>query len=93
MELEERLFQNRLELAEFLRERLQGFERVALMRNVGVWSWLALFYFDQIAPRDGEGLRRIYEQARYILTTERRAVLCPAQRKIRRPHVRRTFQR
>jgi hypothetical protein len=71
--VEERHFANRLDLARYLHATLQGMDRMALMRNVGLWSWLSLFYFDQIAPRDDDGVRTIYEEARYILTTARRA--------------------
>jgi predicted nucleic acid-binding protein len=73
MQVSERSFANRLDLARYLHETLQGVDRTVLTRSVGIWSWLSLFYFDQIAPKGDEGRRTIYEEARYILTTERRA--------------------
>lgn len=66
------VFASRFEMAEYLTDRLQVFDRTALISNVELWSWLGLFYFDQLAPRDQQGIRRIFEEARYVLTTARR---------------------
>lgn len=33
----------------------------------GLWSWLAAFYFDNICPIDGNGIRKVNENAFYIL--------------------------
>jgi hypothetical protein len=35
-------------------------------RDPGVWSWLALFYFDQVCPVGKDGKRKIRESARYV---------------------------
>ncbi len=34
--------------------------------DTGLWSWLALFYFDQLSPVGGEGKRRPREDYHYI---------------------------
>lgn len=70
---DKRIFANRFEMAQYLTERMQNFERTALMNNIGLWSWLGLLYFDQLAPRDEDGIRKLGEEARYVLTTARRA--------------------
>ena len=38
--------------------------------DTGIWSWLALFYFDQLSPLDGEGQRRPREDYHYIPSTD-----------------------
>jgi hypothetical protein len=38
--------------------------------DAGLWSWLALFYFDQVSPIDAEGKRRPREDYHYIPSTE-----------------------
>ena len=37
--------------------------------NIGLWTWLAGFYFEQICPSDKIGKRKIYSDYRYILNT------------------------
>ena len=73
VEIDNRTFASRFEMAQYLTERLQAFDRAMLMNHIGLWSWLGLFYFDQLAPRDTEGIRKLGEEARYVLTTARRA--------------------
>ncbi|WKZ85384.1 hypothetical protein N5B55_00055 [Ralstonia pickettii] len=38
-----------------------------ISRNHGLWSWLALFYFDQLCKPDGAGIRKPLEDAVYVL--------------------------
>ena len=37
----------------------------ARSRNEGLWSWLALFYFDSLCPQDADGKRRVRAVAHY----------------------------
>lgn len=37
-----------------------------LDRDVGVWTWLTLLYFDEVCPKDKTGLRSPKERPRYI---------------------------
>ena len=64
LEVEPVKFADRLEAAKYLSERLGGLRDVNY--NPGLWSWLALFYFDQICPPDGAGRRKVGEEARYV---------------------------
>lgn len=61
----DRLFHRRLEAAEYLTGQLASAPQSAIDGNQGLWSWLGLFYFDQLCP---EG-KRAGEAYRYILTT------------------------
>jgi hypothetical protein len=38
-----------------------------ISRNHGLWSWLALFYFDQLCKADAAGNRKPLEDAVYVL--------------------------
>ena len=64
VEIEERGFASRLEAARYLDGKLGGKGDVDY--NAGLWSWLALFYFDQICPLLENGKRQVGAEARYI---------------------------
>lgn len=64
--IEDTSFSSRFQAAEYLYGKLlesgiQGWER-----DSGLWSWLALFYFNQLCPPDSTGSRSVKETARYI---------------------------
>ncbi len=64
--IEQRSFETKFEAAAYL----SGLLRTIVMRGdakeQGLWSWLALFYFEQLAPPDERGLRRPREDYHYI---------------------------
>ena len=64
IDIEQRTFGSKFEAAAYLERVLV--EAPASMEDVGLWSWLALFYFDQLSPVDGEGKRRPREDYHYI---------------------------
>ncbi len=66
VEVEKRTFANRLEAARYLDEQFSTAEIHDIERDSGLWSWLALFYFDQLCPANAAGARRPGERARYI---------------------------
>lgn len=37
-----------------------------LRTSAGMWSWLALFYFEQVCPPDGNGRRKVLSLEKYI---------------------------
>jgi hypothetical protein len=57
-------FSSKLEAARYFSEKFAGVRDVD--HNVGLWSWLALFYFDQLCPPETFGQREVREDARYI---------------------------
>ncbi|AMY07419.1 hypothetical protein LuPra_00592 [Luteitalea pratensis] len=59
-------FENRFELAKYLDSKLTDSGLKSVERDVSLWTWLTLFYFDQVCPPDEEGRRKPDEQARYI---------------------------
>ena len=52
-------FKNKNELIPYLVQQLNLSGNKQLYFNVGLWSWLSAFYFDNICPVDGNGKRKI----------------------------------
>lgn len=63
-EVQPRKFASKFEAAEYLAGVLANAPVSA--DDTGLWSWLALFYFDQLSPLDSEGKRRPREDYHYI---------------------------
>ena len=64
VEIAPRKFGSKFEAAEYLGRVLA--EVSAPNDDVGLWSWLALFYFDQLSPLGDDGRRRPREDYHYI---------------------------
>lgn len=71
-EVEDRLFNNKLEVARYLYETLQVFPQSQIDQNVGLWSWLSLYYFNQVCPTNKSGRRIPGQDYRYILELDYR---------------------
>ena len=68
VEIGPRSFANKFAAAESL-ARVLG-DHSSPTDDVGLWSWLALFYFDQLSPIDAHGRRRPREDYHYIPSSE-----------------------
>jgi hypothetical protein len=64
IEIEQRTFGSKFDAAEYLTGVLSDVPAPA--GDAGLWSWLALFYFDQLSPVDATGQRRPREDYHYI---------------------------
>jgi len=60
----EKKFLNRIELGKYLWEKFKGVWNDSLLQDSGLWSGLALIYFDQFCPSSGKPNRSEH----YILT-------------------------
>jgi len=67
IQIENREFATRLELAQYLDNALAEFESDSIEADVYLWSWLSLFYFDQVCPVQKDGLRKPGRDYRHIL--------------------------
>ncbi len=67
VEITQRKFGSRFEVAEYFDNQFSDAGLPESERDAGLWSWLALFYFDQVCPPDHAGERSPGERARYIL--------------------------
>lgn len=65
IEVHDRPFANRAESAHYLTELLRPLRAHEVARDVGLWSWLTLFYFDSICPDSG-GTRSVKTIEHYI---------------------------
>ena len=66
VDLKEKTFASRMEAAKYLDEALSPLSGVDTLHDVGLWSWLTLFFFDQVCPPGHGGRRVVGERARYI---------------------------
>ncbi|MCU0560568.1 MAG: hypothetical protein MUD16_10305 [Desulfobacterales bacterium] len=68
VQLERTAFDSRLALARYLDRTLEDLpERPdALAGDVHLWSWMSLFYFDQVCPANDKGRRRPGRDYRHI---------------------------
>jgi hypothetical protein len=75
-------FDTRLDAAKYLDEALFGLELDSLEMNVGLWSWLSLYYFDQVCPPGKDLSRKPGRDYRHILDSDyrygHRHLLCGA---------------
>jgi len=68
--LEQGTFETRMEAARYLSRVFEGLH--GLEEDVGLWSWLSLFYFDQVCPVGPDGTRSPGREYRHILEPEYR---------------------
>jgi len=64
-------FQDRFEFGEYLVDLLRAFDQQSISFDRGLWSWLAAFYFEQLAPRDHSGNRALRRDYVYALSESR----------------------
>lgn len=72
IEIAQKRFLRKMEMASYLSSVLEPLDAPGLTADVGLWSWLALFYFDQLSPLGGDGKRRPREDYHYIPSDDRR---------------------
>jgi len=63
-------FATRFEFAKYLDSKLTESGLKNIDRDAELWAWLALFYFDQLAPENDVGERSPGERARWLLAVE-----------------------
>lgn len=66
IDVQMRPFSNRLEFAEWLHDAAEAAGATVPRDDVNFWAWLSLALFDQVCPADGNGKRKIKEDARYL---------------------------
>lgn len=64
-------FSRKFEFGRYLAERLHVVEeKQDIRQDAGLWSWLALCFFDQICPAKTDGTRRLRAEYSYILSQD-----------------------
>ncbi len=64
--VDRRPFPNRLELARYLHERFGSYGGTDVRQDRGLWTWLALYWFEQLCPPRKDGRRKPGARARWI---------------------------
>ncbi len=65
-EVAARSFATRMEAARYLHGVLDGLEGFDVLRDVGLWAWLSLLFFDAVCPPGAGGRREVGDNARYV---------------------------
>jgi len=63
--VESRGFATRRDAAKYFHQKFEAIPSIELRSNAGLWTWLSLFYFDQICP-EIDGLRKVRNDYTYI---------------------------
>lgn len=66
IELKQRSFENRFEVGEYFKLKFDDVDINDIERDRGLWSWLALYYFDELCNTDSNGNPKPGERARWI---------------------------
>lgn len=59
-------FDSRMDFARWLHTASEAADATIPRGDAGFWAWLSLALFDQVCPVDGNGMRTVREDARYI---------------------------
>ncbi len=66
IEIDEKQFGSRYAAAEYLFQKLNRVGISGISEDRGIWSWLALFYFDELCPPKKGGDRKPGQDARWV---------------------------
>jgi len=61
-------FETRYDMGSYLVMLLEGHDDQGILGDIGIWSWLALFWFEQLCGRDSEGHPKPSKVYNYILS-------------------------
>jgi len=68
LEVENQAFATRYEMGEYLVQLFRDINPQDIISDTGLWSWLALFWFDQLCPVKADGSRKPSKPYNYILS-------------------------
>jgi hypothetical protein len=72
IKLNQRNYSNRYEFGRDLTMRLSSLDPAKISNDRGLWTWLALYLFDQLCPASPDGKHKLDKQYRYILSSDYR---------------------
>lgn len=71
IEVESLEFRRRYDLGVYLGHKLKVCNQQEISADIGLWTWLALFYFDQLCPKTQDGQRKPDRNDNYVLSREK----------------------
>lgn len=72
IKLVQRNYPNRYEFGRELSMRLSQLDPAKISNDRGLWTWLALNFFDQLCPSGSDGKRKLDKHYRYLLSSDYR---------------------
>lgn len=71
IELDSLSVTTRMELSKYLVDLFEAnsVDRKDILDNPGMWSWLALLWFDDLCPVESNGSRKVRETSRYVCSS------------------------
>ena len=72
IEIEVKSFATREEAGKYFFDTLEPLRATGanLMTDKGLWTWLALSWIEELAPKDSDGSRKLYDHRRWILSVD-----------------------
>jgi hypothetical protein len=70
VEVETKEFKSRYDMGTYLVTALAPSDQKSISHDIGVWTWLSLFYFDQLCPKGAGDVRTPRETYNYILSKD-----------------------
>ena len=72
IEIEVKGFATREEAGKYFFDTLKPLRATGanLMTDKGLWTWLALAWIEELAPKDSDGSRKLYDHRRWILSVD-----------------------
>jgi hypothetical protein len=67
--IENQQFKTRYDFGNYLITAMTRFDQRAISHDAGLWSWLALFFFEQLCPADKSGKRAPAKEYAYVLSS------------------------
>ena len=68
VQVDQRAFSSKQEMVNYLSEQLKSVPRQLWRHEMGLWAWLALLFFEQLAPVQANGRRKLLADELYIPT-------------------------
>ena len=63
VEIELKVFGSRFEFGQYLVTTLELLGRRSISHHYALWTWVSLYYFDELCPPLADGTRRVLEDA------------------------------
>ncbi|MCI0361142.1 MAG: hypothetical protein L0211_21895 [Planctomycetaceae bacterium] len=67
-EVEQVVLDTKLMAAKYLQRQLASLDRIEVDNSVGLWTWLSLYFFEQLCPASANGRREPGELVRHVLS-------------------------
>lgn len=67
IEVEQKVFPSRFDFGNYLSSTLEPLGRRSISHHHALWTWLSLYFFDELCPAQANGARKVLEDAVYVV--------------------------